>query len=121
MVVLHAAKNPAEAHLLRALLADAGIESLILNEMLQAAQGDFGLAPEVAPQVALLDPRDHPRALAVLEEMLARSRPGAEEHALWSCAACGEENDSSFELCWQCQAPRPGLAPDAVEAPADAR
>lgn len=119
MNVIHVAKNLSEAHLLKALLADAGIEALILNEMLQSAQGEFGLAPAVAPQVALLDARDESRATAILMEMLARS--GAEEHeagAEWICASCGEANEPGFELCWQCQALRPGLEGGAaVEGP----
>jgi hypothetical protein len=110
MHVLHSAKNPAEAHLLKALLADAGIESMVLNEMLQMAQGEFGLAPASAPQVALLDARDEPRATAILMDLLARSGSGEQETgAEWICGGCGEANGSLFELCWQCQAVRPGL------------
>lgn len=26
----------------------------------------------------------------------------------WSCKACGESNPGNFELCWQCNADRPG-------------
>ena len=24
-------------------------------------------------------------------------------HPRWTCATCGEENDPTFEWCWQCQ------------------
>ena len=109
MHVIHVAKNPMEAHLVRALLADEGIESVIVNEMLQMAQGDFGLAPTVAPQVALLDLRDAERARCLVDGMLARARAESSEQTAWVCASCGEENDASFELCWQCQTPRPVL------------
>jgi hypothetical protein len=25
----------------------------------------------------------------------------------WHCGACGEENPGNFDVCWQCQSPRP--------------
>ncbi|MBK9387160.1 MAG: DUF2007 domain-containing protein [Planctomycetes bacterium] len=110
-----------EAHLVRALLADEGIESVIVNEMLQMAQGDFGLAPTVAPQVALLDLRDAERARCLVAEMVARARAEPSEQVAWVCASCGEENEASFELCWQCQAPRPGLAGEGADISAEVR
>jgi hypothetical protein len=31
---------------------------------------------------------------------------------VWRCASCGEENPGNFEVCWKCQAERPGKGPD---------
>jgi len=32
----------------------------------------------------------------------------------WTCAACGEENPGSFEICWQCGGDRPSDAPRII-------
>jgi hypothetical protein len=38
-------------------------------------------------------------------EMAAARAAG--EAANWTCRGCGEENPGNFELCWNCQGPRP--------------
>jgi hypothetical protein len=97
---LYTAADLPEAHLVRQLLAQAGIEALVFNEYAQGALGEipFGHA---YPEVWLLDERDEPRARAIVDAY-ARRRPRTETR---TCAGCGEENPAEFELCWRCGAP----------------
>ena len=67
-----------DAHILRGLLEQSGIEALVFNEN---AQGGVGQIPvtEALPEVWLADERDLPRAEAVhpgLRECAARDRVG---------------------------------------------
>jgi len=95
---LYSAANLPEAHLVRGLLAAAGIEACVLNEYAGGALGELPFA-EAAPSVWIAEERDLARArhvIAVYEN--APAAPG-----VMRCAACGEESPRNFSICWQCQ------------------
>ena len=46
-------------------------------------------------------------ARKVLEDYEARSAGEADQEA-WLCQRCSEENEASFDTCWNCQADRRG-------------
>jgi hypothetical protein len=46
-------------------------------------------------------------ARKVLDDYEARSA-GDSQQSPWLCQRCGEENESSFDTCWNCQADRRG-------------
>ena len=88
-----------EAHLLRALLEQAGVAAHVLN---QNAQGGVGEIPftHAWPELWIERARDADRARAVVHEWEhAAQRPDTR------CAACDESNPGSFELCWHCGTP----------------
>ena len=97
MKKVYRAANLPDAHLVRGLLAHAGIEAHVLNEN---AQGGLGQLPftEAWPEVWVSEERDLPRAREVVQ---AFERAPAAGVAL-RCQACGEENPSTFQLCWNC-------------------
>lgn len=105
MKIVHAARNASDAYLLRSMLEAEGIQCMLLNEALQSASGEFGLSPLVAVQVAVIEPKDEARAADIVAEMLQAETAQGAARAPWTCEACGEENEPSFDLCWQCQAP----------------
>lgn len=37
----------------------------------------------------------------------------------WTCPQCGGETDLGFNICWTCQAPRPGSEPAQVQGAPD--
>ena len=84
------------------ILATAGIRCALRNRFLGGAVGDLP-ADQVRPQLWVVDPRDWPRAQALLEEL--RHPPPA---AAGICRGCGETIEGQFHQCWACQAARPG-------------
>lgn len=102
---VYSAANTQEAHVIKAALENANIDSLILGDDLQdAAEGlpVVAIAPEVWVRTENSDvARD---IIAKLQDELRRTKsaPALE----WKCNQCGEINEPTFELCWNCQAVR---------------
>jgi predicted RNA-binding Zn-ribbon protein involved in translation (DUF1610 family) len=86
-----ATRNPAEAHLVRGLLENAGIAGVgeIVGEML--------------PRVCVLDESEVERAAAIVAEW-QREEP---EAPAWECPKCGEKIGGRFTSCWECGTERP--------------
>jgi hypothetical protein len=89
----------------KGILDEAGIPCYIRNEN--------GGNPDVAgisfqPTLCVITDEAFDSAIALL-----KSRPAAvaSARADWKCPACHEENPGNFELCWNCGASAPGLAP----------
>jgi hypothetical protein len=94
---LYRAANLPDAHILRGLLAQAGIETHVFNEN---AQGGLGQLPftEAWPEVWVAQDRDLPRARDIVQAFECKPAVSADV----GCSGCGEENPSSFQLCWRC-------------------
>ncbi len=99
---IYNAANLPEAHILAGVLASRGIRVRILNANASGAIGELPV-DAAAPQLWLEDPREEPRARAVIEEF-QRSSPDPAR----PCPACGEENPAAFEVCWSCGRNLPG-------------
>jgi hypothetical protein len=89
----------------KGLLDEAGILCYIRNEN--------GGNPDVAgisfqPTLCVVTDADFEAAIAYLKSQPA---PSTVPRADWKCPSCHEENPGNFELCWNCGAPAPGLAP----------
>lgn len=100
MKKLYRAASLPEAHLLRGLLAQAGIPSYVFNEN---AQGGLGQLPftEAWPEVWVSEDRDLARA----REIVRAFECAPDTACSVRCPACQEENPGSFQLCWSCGAP----------------
>lgn len=78
------------------LLDQKEVACFIKNEFASGAIGE--LAPfDCCPEVWILDEEWEPKAKLWIAQLAAES--GTQE---WHCNSCGEDNDGSFELCWQC-------------------
>lgn len=95
---VHSATNLPEAHLLLHLLADRGIRARVFNANASSLAGELPIDATL-PQVWVDNAADAPRARAIIDAYL-RSPHGPPRQ----CPACGEENPSSFDLCWACGA-----------------
>ena len=86
-----------DAHLIRNLLEQAGIEAHVLNEN---AQGGVGQLPvtEACPQIWLANEHDLERARQILETF--EHMPAVRSSL--RCEQCSEDNPSTFQLCWNC-------------------
>ena len=83
------------------LLGANRIPYVVKNEFASGAMGE--LAPQdVQPEVWLLEDDWFAKATALIED-LKHVAVDAED---WVCAECGEDNEGTFEICWQCSALR---------------
>lgn len=87
-LIVSNAKNILEAN---------GIEVFLKNEFAQSGIGETSPI-DTWPEVWVLNDGAYEDAVAILENTF--SEKGGPD---WSCRACGERNDASFEICWNCQ------------------
>lgn len=99
MKKLYSAASLPDAHLIRNLLDQAGIEAHVFNEN---AQGGVGQLPvmDAYPQVWIVDERDLSRARGIVEAF--EHMPSIRSNL--RCRQCSEDNPSTFQLCWNCGA-----------------
>jgi hypothetical protein len=90
---VYVASSLADAALIRNLLSQNGIESQTVEKL----RGNIGTP---YTEVWVLDDADGDRAVRLIERLTADSADGDS----WRCADCGEENPSTFAVCWSCGA-----------------
>jgi hypothetical protein len=88
-----------DAHILRALLEQAGIEAHVFNENAQSGAGQLPVS-EALPEVWVAQERDLERA----REVVHRFEAAPPETVTVRCGRCGEDNPGNFQLCWSCGA-----------------
>jgi hypothetical protein len=107
IVEVYSAADIAEAHFLRGMLEEAGIQARVVGDELITSVGSLGA--QVAPRV-WVHRADAPRAKELLkeyEQVHRRPHPDDDTPAeTWKCSTCGESVDADLDLCWNCQTPR---------------
>lgn len=96
MKLVYTHENKIIVENVRCLLSAEGIESFLRNEFSGGGAGELSPLttwPELWVEEAYLS-----KAKAVIEQMRSTSLG-----TTWRCNHCGEENESSFEICWNCQ------------------
>jgi hypothetical protein len=88
-----------DAHILRGLLEQSGIEVRVFNENAQSGVGQLPVG-EAQPELWLADERDLERAQAVLREFETAPRVTGTIR----CSRCEEDNPENFQMCWNCGA-----------------
>ena len=107
MIRVYSAADPADAHLVCALLKDNSIQAVVQGENLWMARGEVPLTPETAPSVWVNEP-DVKRARALIEQ---RERPSQSQAPSWKCSRCGQVIEGQFSECWRCA----GATPDGSD------
>lgn len=114
-VHVYVADDAQWAHLLKAYLADEGIEARVIGDSLQSAAGELPPGWVIAPEV-WVPQQEADRARELIGNWEASRRKSAAhgtnsgalpEGPSWECASCGATVPDSFEMCWQCETPRP--------------
>ena len=83
----------------RDLLENNGIKCSIKNEFSIGAMGE--LSPmDVLPEVWIHDNEWLTKAQQIIDTFQAEP----ESQVSWICTQCSENNESNFEICWQCGA-----------------
>ena len=96
LVAVYRAGNTIEGNFLQGLLAQEGIPVTLLPEG----------SPKGSREVEIQVPADK---LDAARQVLRRYEAGTDDGTEavsepWICRRCGEENESTFEACWNCQA-----------------
>lgn len=91
------ARTPTKAAVVRNLLEDNGIAATLVEQ----TPSFSGIQ---CSEVWISHDEDRDRAVLLVRELYVRSS----EDSFWACPKCRESNPDSFDLCWQCSAPRPG-------------
>ena len=103
LVVLAEFVTSIEAHGLRNMLADNGIESQVTNEQGGVSFGLLaGTSRSFSPSVMIRE-EDSEAGLAIKQEYLSADFADSSEVPEWVCR-CGETVDAGFEVCWNCEA-----------------
>lgn len=92
-------ENVAVLHSARNVLGLSGIESFVKNEHLFTQGARHGIE-NIFLELWIYNDADYDRAVAIIEDEVVNPEP----KGTWICAGCNEENDGSFEVCWNCQA-----------------
>lgn len=102
--LLYRAPNRRTAAFLGHRLTQAGIRFVEVGSEASIGLGDL---PTDALEVEVfVSADDATRAVEILAEFEREHRDGLDLTNAWTCSGCGEHNDSTFEVCWQCQKPR---------------
>jgi hypothetical protein len=114
--VIYTAANPLEAHELKNLLADEGIEAYVINDALQAVTGEVPMGWATAARVLVAE-QDAVRARSLAEEFdrqtaLARTEPHRE-------VTTTPAPEVFVALCPACDRPRTAVCPICETAGAD--
>jgi len=96
---IYAAATLVEAHLLKQLLAQAGVDTHVFNENAQSGVGEIPFT-HAYPELWVVDDNDHGKATQFLREY-ERSRVFDTSRICWSCS---ETNPTNFGSCWNCGA-----------------
>ena len=106
MKLIHTAKHPAEAHLVRGMLEADGIRAIVRGDQLYGAYGEL----PVLPTVWILDDTLARHADRLVRDFLLGAAARRFAHERWTCAQCGENLEGQFTDCWNCGAARPQSA-----------
>ena len=89
ILVLHSVKN---------LLTLNSIESFVRNEHTIPVGAQHGIS-NIFHELWIVNDQDYQKAVSTIDTEIENPT----QKAPWLCAQCNEENDGSFEICWQCQ------------------
>lgn len=106
MKLVHTAKHPTEAHMIKGMLEAEGIRSIVRGDQLYGAYGEL----PVLPTVWVLDDTLAAHADRLVIEFLLGTAARKYGHERWACPQCGETLEGQFTACWNCGATRPGSA-----------
>ena len=103
MIQVYTAADPADAHMIKALLENNGIKAIVQGESLWAARGDLPCGPRGAPSVSVAE-ADALKARELIEEQQNHDQPAG---TMWTCGGCGQRIGGKFTHCWKCGRERP--------------
>jgi hypothetical protein len=119
---VYTGRDEMDAHFVKGLLEQEGIEAVVQGAALEAAFSTLPLSDTSLPSVWVQD-ADEDRALLIVKDYAQVDAVNANDEVeetprpTWKCANCGEAVEEQFSECWKCGHSRPTTAP--VVDPAD--
>jgi hypothetical protein len=105
MYVVYSAPDATTVHIVKGILDQRNIRTIVRGEHLLGASG--GIAPiDAWVELVVLKMQDVPEAKAVVQEVISRHRQ--ETGANWTCPECNEVIEGQFGACWNCGFERSG-------------
>ena len=100
----------ADTGVLRDLLEAVGIPARLGDEVM-GTMAPYVIAGGTMAAIKVLVPEDRvedarPIVMDFAEETTETPPPGAPPFQPWECACCHEQNDGTFDICWNCQSER---------------
>jgi|APSaa5957512535_1039671.scaffolds.fasta_scaffold79886_3 hypothetical protein len=91
IMIVNSAKN---------ILALNGIEAVVKNEDISNLQARHGIN-NIFIELWILNDQELESAKTIIEKEVNNPK----QKDPWQCSGCNEENEGSFELCWNCHTP----------------
>jgi hypothetical protein len=88
---------------LKDLLDNAGIDSVIQNEVSATLSGGVPMS-EAVPELWIDDDSRLAEAQQIKEDYL---KPQSVQGVAWTCPKCGEKSEPQFTSCWNCGTAKP--------------
>jgi hypothetical protein len=82
---------------LKNVLHTEGIETIVVNEFAAGGAGDLATF-DTWPELWIEDEARFVQAKTLIQGILNDSRTDN-----WFCRTCQEQNDASFQICWNCE------------------
>ncbi|HKB84232.1 MAG TPA: DUF2007 domain-containing protein [Burkholderiales bacterium] len=97
MLKIYSAPTLPDAHFVRGLLMQAGIDAKVFNENAQSVMGEIPFH-QAWPEVWIMDTGDATQARELIHQI---ERPQTASNPVF-CPYCHEENPANFHTCWNC-------------------
>lgn len=97
MKLIYTNENRYLVHNIQNLIENADIEIMLKNEFAAGAAGDL-VPHETWLELWVVNDSDYDKAMQTIKSSFSSNNA-----AEWICKNCNEQNDASFEFCWNCQ------------------
>ena len=101
---LYSAANATEAHLIKGILENASIETILSGENLSIGVGELPI--DVLQVIIMVNEYKYADALEIISNYEKILREPVQDGKSWQCEECNQVNPETFEICWSCQANR---------------
>ncbi len=93
--------DPGEMGIVQTLMAEEGIETVILNEAISTVMPEVPFL-SAKPELWVINDADEDRAKVVVERYQSGAVQAELEDEPWICPTCGEQIEGQFSECWNC-------------------
>lgn len=98
MKVIYTHENIMILHSVKNILTINGIESFFKNEYVDTMSARHGIS-NMFHELWISHDEDYEKASKIIESEVENPEPKKS----WVCVGCQEENEGSFEICWNCR------------------
>lgn len=112
---VYSGRDEMDAHFVKGLLEQEGIEARVMGAALESAFSTLPLSDKSLPSVWVLDD-DEPRARVIVDQYRQVDAANANDtndvnedapRPTWKCPNCGQDVEEQFTQCWNCGHERP--------------